>query len=110
MHDYALAWLLLLLMAAGGGTALWRLLHRVNSLVVKSILVGITVLFFATPAPVPGYSGEFAPAFIVGIFEAFFQIEGRPGVALLTLTIALVVGAVVAGLLGRWLQQRRSKT
>ncbi len=110
MPDYALAWLLLILMAAGGGIALWRLLHKIDSLVVKSILVGVVVVFFATPAPVPDYPGDYAPAFIVGVFETFFQIEGRPGGALVTLAIALVVGMVVAGLFGRWLQRRRAKT
>ena len=46
----------------------------------------------ATPAPVEGYPGQFAPAVLVGVFESVFQEEGNPAPAF----AALATGAVIA--------------
>ena len=44
--------------------------------------------FFVTPAPLPGHDEQLAPAFVVVIFENFFQTQGRPEEAFWILTIS----------------------
>ena len=44
--------------------------------------------FFVTPAPLPGHDEQLAPAFVVVIFENFFQSQGRPEEAFWILTIS----------------------
>ena len=44
--------------------------------------------FFVTPAPLPAHDEQLAPAFVVVIFENFFQSQGRPEEAFWILTIS----------------------
>ncbi len=60
----------------------------------------LPLLVLLVPAPVPGFPGHLAPAFIVFFFEAVFQREGQPVLAGLLLATAAVVGLLLA-LLGR---------
>lgn len=77
------------------GSSLWR-----------RLLVGLVGVWFLLPAPVPGYEGSFAPAFIVLIFEGLLQSDGAPAAAAAILAAgSLIVTAVVlvhAGLRKRW--------
>ena len=45
--------------------------------------------FFITPAPLPAHNEQFAPAFVVLIFENFFQTQGNPEEAFWILTISI---------------------
>ena len=45
--------------------------------------------FFVTPAPLPAHNEQFAPAFVVVIFENFFQTQGNPEEAFWILTISI---------------------
>ena len=45
--------------------------------------------FFVTPAPLPAHDQQLAPAFVVVIFENFFQTQGRPEEAFWILTISI---------------------
>ena len=62
------------------------------------------------PAPVPGYSANLAPAFVVAIFESLFVAEGRPRAALVILTVAFVGTALATIFLGRALAGRKPQT
>jgi len=57
------------------------------------------------PAPVPGYEGQLAPAFVVFLFEWLFQRDGSPVMA----GRILLLGACVtsAAFLVFWLWRRR---
>jgi hypothetical protein len=57
------------------------------------------------PAPVPGYEGQWAPAFVVFIFEGLFQQQGAPEVAGRILLAGSL--AVSAGVLVWYLWRRR---
>ena len=52
-------------------------------------LVAALTGFFVTPAPLPAYDEQLAPAFVVVIFENFFQTQGRPEEAFWILTISV---------------------
>ena len=52
-------------------------------------LAAALTCFFITPAPLPAHNEQFAPAFVVVIFENFFQTQGRPEEAFWILTISI---------------------
>ncbi len=55
----------------------------------------VLLCLLVTPAPVPDYPGNFAPALVVLLFEGLFQRDGDPIAAL---KILLAVTAIAAGL------------
>ena len=94
MSGYTVAWLIIAMAGVGGALALFTLLRDVRWSWLRLILVAGALGFFLTPAPVPEYSGHWAPAFVVVVFEAFFQTEGTAsvGLRLLLLGTLLTVG------------------
>ena len=52
-------------------------------------LAAALTCFFVTPAPLPAYDERLAPAFVVVIFENFFQTQGKPEEAFWILTISI---------------------
>ena len=52
-------------------------------------LASALTCFFVTPAPLPAHDEQLAPAFVVVIFEKFFQTQGRPEEAFWILTISV---------------------
>ena len=52
-------------------------------------LAAALACFFITPAPLPAHNEQFAPAFVVVIFENFFQTQGNPEEAFWILTIII---------------------
>ena len=52
-------------------------------------LAAALTCFFITPAPLPAHNEQFAPAFVVVIFENFFQTQGNPEEAFWILTISI---------------------
>ncbi len=52
-------------------------------------LAAALVCFFVTPAPLPAHDEQLAPAFVVVIFENFFQTQGKPEEAFWILTISI---------------------
>lgn len=113
MSGYTQAWLLILAMCLGGGLVLYRLVRGIPWLSLRWSIVLGTVMLLATPAPVPGYSGHFAPAIIVGVFEAFFQTDGDPTLAFILLgaglAVAVIVSVIISLLLKRTMLREASK-
>ena len=52
-------------------------------------LAAALTCFFVTPAPLPAHDEQLAPAFVVVIFENFFQTQGRPEDAFRILTVSI---------------------
>lgn len=77
-------WQIIVAASALGAVALWLTLwwlippRRRFGGIWRWLLVIAAVLVFVLPAPVPNYSDAQAPAFVVVIFEAFFQRSGQP--------------------------------
>ena len=91
MNAYAIAWIIIVLSLLAGAGTLFYLLKNVQQTLLRVMPISLTVAFFLTPAPVPGHTEQLAPAFVVCIFETFFQIEGEPQVSLRILLLALAV-------------------
>ena len=97
MSAYTIAWLVISIAALGGAASMYFWLRGLSP-IVKSVLIAAVLAFFLLPAPVPGYAGHVAPAFVVAVFELLFQTDGKPGVSLriLAVGLTLIVGAVWA--------------
>ncbi len=52
-------------------------------------LAAALICFFVTPAPLPAYEEQLAPAFVVVIFENFFQTKGDPEEAFWIMIISI---------------------
>ena len=63
------------------------------------LLSTLVLVFLTIPAPIPNYQGYFAPAYVVFIFETFFQTKGSSMISGQVLILALVTAftLVVAG-------------
>ena len=105
MNGYLIAWLVALAGAAGLLAAFFRLLPYGAGTLWRRLLTGGGLAVMLLPAPVPGYPEQLAPAFIVCIFEAFFQIEGTPGQSLRILGAGVAVTLLLVAL-GHYLMSR----
>lgn len=105
MSGYSIAWLLIVLCTAGGLVGLALLSRRFAWNWTKVLMLAGLVAFFVTPAPVPGYDGHLAPAFVVMIFEALFQTDGVPAASVRILLLSISVTLTLTAL-GRlfWLR------
>jgi len=70
-------------------------------------LVAAVLLFL--PAPVPNFSGYYAPAFLVLVFEAVLQRNGQVAVAGSILFGGIVAATVLAGGHAYWRHRRHSR-
>ena len=99
MIDPTTAWILIAAGGLLGGTCFYHLVvlcFRNSSDKRRSkvkrfglYLAAALTCFFVTPAPLPAHEGQLAPAFVVVIFENFFQTQGSPKEAFWALTISI---------------------
>jgi hypothetical protein len=68
---------------------------------LRRSLCVLPALLLLVPAGIPDFPGNYAPAFVVAIFEALFQVDGQPLAATRMLILALVVGLLIVVGLGR---------
>ncbi len=95
---YVVPWVV----AIGAGflalVGIYAITRPIPYLYLKTVLRCLAMVILLLPAPVPAFEGQYAPAFIVLLFEAAFQTDGHPMAALQILTggciavIALVSG------------------
>lgn len=96
MSAYAIAWIVIVACVLAAAAILFRLLRNMDKPLVRTLLISLLVTLSLAPAPVPGHPEQWAPAFVVYIFETFFQIDGAPQVSLRILLLAVgVVGLLV---------------
>ncbi len=95
LSAYAIAWLVIAVSAVAGGALLAHVLRPLGKPLLRALLVSMAITFFAVPAPVPGFAEQLAPAFVVCIFEFFFQIDGSPQVSLRILGVALSLAGLL---------------
>ena len=98
MSEQELAWWVIVGAALGGAATLYYLLRKLSNSLIRNVFIGLVLTFFVVPAPLPDYPDEWAPAFVVCMFEAFFQIDGQPATSLRILLIAMALVAALIGL------------
>lgn len=106
----SLVWQIIIAASALGAVALWLTLWWMVPArgrfggIWRWLLVVAALLFFLVPAPIPNFSETQAPAFVVMIFEAFFQRAGEPEESMRRLFSGGVALAMLSML---WLLLRR---
>jgi hypothetical protein len=88
---YLEAWLLVAAAAGLGGVGLVFLTRSILTRWLKWLLRLLPPVLMLVPAPVPGFSGNYAPAFVVLVFEGLFQSEGSVAAALTILITTTVL-------------------
>ena len=70
-----------------------------------------TLLFVSltVPAPIPNFQGFFAPAYVVFIFETFFQIKGSSEMSAQVLILALVGAFILMMAVRYWSYKKKGK-
>jgi len=96
---YEIAWLVVLGAALVGTLVLFFVTRRLEPGTLRNLLRWLPGALLIVPAGLPGHDGNYAPAFVVAIFEWLFQSDGRPGAALriLLLTLALMLVLILVG-------------
>ncbi len=95
MTGYTLAWIVIVLAAIGGAIGIWQLTRSMLWRGGRIALISLALVFFLTPAPIPGVEDGIAPAFVVAVFEYLFQNDGQPRTSLTLLGFGL--GCVLLG-------------
>ena len=110
MSGQTIAWMIIGSATLLGAVAMWVTFsrHQVGGLLRTSI-VALLIVLFIVPAPVPNYESELAPAFIILIFETFFQTEGQPQGSMRNLLIGFVI-ALCLSFLAHYLFRRFAPT
>lgn len=72
-----------------------------------AVLVAVWLLL---PAPVPGFEGHYAPAFLVLTFEGLFQEAGHPRTAALILAAGTAAALALLLLLAMFTRGRRTRS
>ncbi|MEM9622985.1 MAG: hypothetical protein AAF993_15145 [Pseudomonadota bacterium] len=108
MTDYQIAWLVIGGAALGGLVSVWFLLRRSRWGLLPWLAMSLCLTFFVVPVQVPNYPDQLAPAFVVAIFEMFFQIDGQPQASLRMLGLSLGFVALATVLIYFFAQRRTS--
>ena len=78
MNPYTTAWLVAGIAGLLGTVAMLVLTRNLSSAWLRRVLSWLPALLLLLPAEVPGFPGNYAPAFVVLIFEGLFQVDGKP--------------------------------
>ncbi len=106
--SYDWAWVVAGVSALLGTLALARAWRGLRLPWLRLWLSWLIPVLLLLPAPIPGYEGNFAPAFVVFIFEWLFQRSGSPQAAGRILLAG--TGLVTAGVLGWYLLRHRRRS
>lgn len=93
--DYPLVWIVIVVAGLAGTAGLVLLTRGMKAGLLRSMLRWLPPIVLMVPSPVPGYSGSYAPAFVVAIFESLFQADGSALTAALILLLAFLAGVVL---------------
>lgn len=108
MH-YLVAWIVVLLAGLGGLVGVYVLTRSISSLFVRTLVRCLILVWMLIPAPVPNFDGQYAPAFVVLMFEWLLQTDGDPAVAIRIL-IAATVAVIGLVSLAHGLKKYRSRS
>lgn len=104
-----IAWAAALAAALLAFVCIWVLTRALRSRFLRIWLRALSLSLMLTPAPLPNFEGYYAPAYIVALFEAVFQLQGQPGQSVKLLLASCLLATVVAALWS-WLGPDRRQT
>ena len=106
MGAYMIAWAVIVFAGLAGAFGLWKLCSFTQWGLAKWLAATLAMTFFCVPMVVPNHTEQLAPAFVVAIFEMFFQIDGQPQASLRILGLSLAAVLLVT-LFGYYFWQKR---
>jgi len=89
------AWVAVALAGLGVLAGIFVLTRTITSAWLRSLLRCLAAVWLLVPAKIQVVEGEYAPAFIVALFEGFFRAEGNPRPALMALALASLLVVIV---------------
>ncbi len=98
---YIEAWIVVVVAAGLGTLGLVFLTREIQTDWLRLLLRVLPPVLLLVPAPIPQMSDNFAPAFVVLVFEGLFQREGSPAGSLIILATAAVLVVLLVLLLSR---------
>lgn len=102
MNPYTTAWLVAGLAGLLGTVAMLVLTRNLSSGWLRRVLSWLPAILLLVPAEVPGFAGNYAPAFVVLTFEGLFQVDGEPMAAARMLVAAGLIGLLMITAAGRF--------
>jgi hypothetical protein len=105
-----IAWGVVLGAGLGALLGVFVLTRRIRSVWLRSLLRCLAAVWMMVPWSIQVVEGQYAPAFVVAVFEGVFRAGGnpKPALAVLALATAVVILLVLlAGLIGR--RRRRAE-
>ena len=89
--EYLNVWLVAIVAGIACLGFFFLLTRRVGNPLLRSLLRCLAMVWLLLPAPVPDYPGQFAPAFVVWMFEGVLQSNGDSDLA-----VRILLGGSVA--------------
>ena len=108
--SYAGVWVVVVLLAGLSAAGWYMLMRSLASIYARALVPAAWLALMLVPAPVPGFAGNWAPAFVVVIFEGLFQAEGEPWLAFRLLLAGVCLAVAVASLTILILRRRQQPT
>ncbi len=113
MGSHTIAWIAVGAATLLGLFALYQATRGPRWRRTRIALAVLLAVLLVVPAPVPGYDGHYAPAFLVFSFEWLFQQSGQPrfaGVILVASGLVTVAVLLLAAVLSRGKPRRAGRT
>jgi hypothetical protein len=107
--ETTVAWIVVA--AAGLGTlaGIFVLTRRIGNAWLRSLLRCLAAVWLLLPWNIQVVEGEYAPAFIVALFEGVFRADGNPRPALMVLAMTSLLVIIVFLIVGAVQRIRASK-
>jgi len=98
--ETTVAWIVVA--AAGLGTlaGIFVLTRRIGNAWLRSLLRCLAAVWLLLPWNIHVVEGEYAPAFIVALFEGVFRADGNPRPALMVLALVSLLVVIVFLIVG----------
>lgn len=108
--ETTVAWGIVALAGLGTLAGVFVLTRSIGNAWLRSLLRCLAAVWLMLPWNIQVVDGEFAPAFIVALFEGVFRADGNPRPALAVLGLASLVVIILFLVVGALRRDRAPKT
>src|SRR5262245_34041259 len=94
------AWVVVAIAGLGALAGVFVLTRAIRTAWLRSLLRCLAAVWLMLPSKIQVVDSEYAPAFIVALFEGVFRADGNPRPALMALAMASLVVMAIFLLIG----------
>ena len=98
--ETTVAWIVVAAAGLGALAGIFVLTRWIGNAWLRSLLRCLAAVWLLLPWNIQVVEGEYAPAFIVALFEGVFRADGNPRPALMVLTLASLLVIIVFLIVG----------